>query len=242
MSKSIFIATPMYGGMCSGIYAESLAKSIKGLIDLGYNINYCPLHNESLITRARNILTEVFLKTNSDYLLFIDSDQSFEYQDIHKMICEDKEILGALVPMKKINWEAIEMASKFQENNLEDFSGVFNFNPLMSTNGVTPDLSKAFEVEYIGTGMMLIKKEVFYKLKTIVPKYKHNSGLVYGINDGDIVHEYFSTSIDSNSNLLSEDYHFCSIAKTQNYKIHAVSYPKIYHAGTYFFKGKLNNQ
>lgn len=230
----------MYGGMCSGIYAESLAKSIKGLIDLGYNINYCPLYNESLITRARNILTEVFLRTDNDYLLFIDADQSFEYEDIHKMICEDKEILGALVPMKRINWESVKIASKFQVTNLEDYSGVFNFNPLISSNGIAPDLSKAFEVGYIGAGMMLIKKEVLNTLKMIVPKYKHNSGELYEIKDGDILHEYFSTSIDSNANLLSEDYHFCSIAKTQNYKIYAVSYPKIYHAGTYFFKGKIN--
>lgn len=237
MKKSIFIATPMYGGMCSGIYTESLAKAIKGLIDLGYNVNFCPLYNESLITRARNIITEVFLRQGDDYLLFIDADQSFEFQDIHNMILEDKDILGAIVPMKQINWDVVSVAIKMGKSNIEDYSGVFNFNPVFSKD--LPDFTKPFEVKHIGTGMMLIKKEVFLNTKKSFLKYKHNSGEIYGIKNDDLITEFFTTSIDEQNHLLSEDFHFCKIAKENNYKIHAVAYPKIAHAGTYFFKGNL---
>jgi hypothetical protein len=237
MSKTIFISTPMYGGMCSGIFAESLSKAIKGLLDLGYNVKYCPLYNESLITRARNILTEVFVREKADFMLFIDADQSFDYNDVHKMILEDKDILGAVVPMKQINWKVVKEAAKMGISNVEQYSGVFNFN--IKEDDTLPDFSKPFEVEYIGTGMMLIKKEVFIKLESSFLKYKHNSGELYEIKNDDLITEFFTTSIDEKGYLLSEDFHFCKIAKQNGYKIHAVAYPEIAHAGTYFFKGSL---
>jgi hypothetical protein len=237
MKKTIFIATPMYGGNCSGIFTESLALAFKGLIDLGYDVKYCPLYNESLITRARNILSEIFLREEADYMLFIDADQSFKYKDIHKMILEDKDILGALVPMKQINWEIVKEAAKMGESNIEQYSGVFNFN--FKEDGILPDFTKAFEVKYIGTGMMLVKKEVFLNLKNKFLEYRHNSGELHSIKNEDLITEFFTTSIDEKGHLLSEDFHFCKIAKENDYKIHAVAYPEVAHAGTYFFKGSL---
>ena len=233
MEKKITIITPMYGAVCSGLYAKSLAESFVGLKDLGYDVKYLTLFNESLITRARNMLTEAFLRSDSDYLLFIDADQSFDYKDIHKMIEEDKDILGAVVPMKQINWTAVRTAIKLDLNPLE-YTAMHNFNTI-DDKPIT-DASKPFEVKYMGTGMMLIKREVLESLKSFVPTYKHNSGTLNGVNTGDLVHEFFATSIDSENNLLSEDFHFCDIAKNQGYKIFAVGYPKITHAGTYFFR------
>ena len=237
MRKSIFIATPMYGGNCSGIFAESLALVFKGLMDLGYDVKYCPLYNESLITRARNLLVEVFLKDGSDYLLFIDADQSFRYQDIDRMVKEDKDVLSAVVPLKTINWNTVSHAARNGKDNLGDYTGVFNFNCESSF-----DFEKPFEVKYAGTGMMLIKREVFINLKESVEKYKHNSLSLYNINYDDLIAEFFTTSIDKEGYLLSEDFHFCKIASDNGYKIYAVAYPEIAHAGTYFFKGSLKQQ
>lgn len=233
MKKKITIITPMYGGVCSGIYATSLAKAFVGLRDLGYNIDYLTLLNESLITRARNLLTEAFLKSDSDYLLFIDADQSFEYHDIHRMVQEDKDILGALVPMKGINWNAVVNAAKVDLNPL-DYTAIYNFNSIDGTP--VTDKKKSFEVKYIGAGMMLIKREVLETLKPLVPTYKHNSIPLSGINPGETVHEFFATSINDKEELLSEDFHFCNLAKQQGYKIYAVGYPTVAHAGTYFFQ------
>jgi len=239
MTKSVYIATPMYGGNCSGIFAESLAHGIKGLTDLGYNVKFCPLYNESLITRARNILTELFLRENYEYLLFIDSDQSFDYMDIHQMIQEDKDIIGALVPMKQLNWDVIEIASQLGKGNLELYSGMFNIN--LIENAEIPDFDKPFEVKCIGTGMMLIKRDTLVNLKPSFLEYKHNSGEMLTLNNGDVITEFWATSIDRKGILLSEDYNFCKVAKEKDYKIYAVAYADIMHAGTYFFKGMLKN-
>ena len=74
----IFIATPMYGGNCKGIYTESLINLIVALANKGHQTVYSKVYNESLITRARNALSYEFEKTDCDALLFIDSDHWFD--------------------------------------------------------------------------------------------------------------------------------------------------------------------
>ena len=72
----------MYGGMASGVYSKSLVNTFLQLASKGYNIEYADIYNESLITRARNALTHLFLKSDAEYLLFIDADQSFRPEDV----------------------------------------------------------------------------------------------------------------------------------------------------------------
>lgn len=236
MNKEIFIATPMYGGICNGQYTESIIKLYTHLISIGFNVKYYTIYNESLITRARNILTEKFLREESDYLLFIDSDQSFDYEGIVEMINYDKDIIGSLVPMKKINWNGVRYAFENNIPNIQDYTGYFNVNVKEGT--FTNDFS-LFEVESIGSGLILIKKEVILKLKDNLPKYKHNSTNILGIKDNDIITEFWSTCIDENGILLSEDYNFCRISKINGYKIYASNSAKVKHFGNYEFSGKI---
>ncbi|NBR25752.1 MAG: hypothetical protein EBU08_18605, partial [Micrococcales bacterium] len=62
--RKVMVATPMFGGMCSGQYTKSsvdLASMAKAY-DLDYRFFY--LYNESLITRARNYLADEFLRSD----------------------------------------------------------------------------------------------------------------------------------------------------------------------------------
>ena len=77
--KSIFVATPMYGGMNHGLYAKSCLDLQALCIQYGVNIKFSFLFNESLITRARNYLVDEYLnRSDCTHLLFIDSDISFD--------------------------------------------------------------------------------------------------------------------------------------------------------------------
>ena len=74
----LFIATPMYGGMCAGAYVQGLLFTIRKMQEVGVEVRWCQMSNESLITRARNELVRLFLETDCDYLMFIDADISFD--------------------------------------------------------------------------------------------------------------------------------------------------------------------
>ena len=236
--KSITIATPMYGGICHNSYMKSLFSLTNTLSQKGYRVNYSELSNESLITRARNTLTEIFLRTGNDYLLFIDSDQGFNVDGIVRMIEEDVDLIGAAVPMKGINWERVRIAAKNDEPNLSKFTAIYNVNISQDQKEllrVNP--GQKVEVDYIGTGVMLIKRDVFQKLKEFTPSYRLDQQNLAGIQYGETVYDFWRTSIDPESKrLLSEDYNFCSMWKKLGGKIYLAPYVKVVHVGTYWFK------
>ena len=62
MKPNLFIATPMYGGLCYGNYMESMLSLQANLIAKDYDAYFSFLYNESLITRGRNTLVNDFLK------------------------------------------------------------------------------------------------------------------------------------------------------------------------------------
>ena len=52
--------------------------------------------------------------------------------------------------------------------------------------------------------------------------------------------EYFACSIEPETQrLLSEDYHFCRVARLNGYKIYAAPWVTLGHFGTYLFEGGL---
>ena len=54
----LFIATPMYGGQCFGLYAKAALDLQTQMMKYGIETKFSFLFNESLITRARNYLAD----------------------------------------------------------------------------------------------------------------------------------------------------------------------------------------
>jgi hypothetical protein len=240
-NKSVFIATPMYGGLCHGSYAKSVFNTMKLLIDSGIEVQYRDMYNNSIITEARDLFTQMFLNSNCDYLFFIDADQSFKAEDVIRMIKEDKDIIGGVVPKKTINWNSVQEACSqgVPPEHLYKFSGEFNLS-LLPGQPQPEDFTKIFEVSHIGTGMMLIKRSVFEKLKDSTRSYTYTGKGVLGLNSGDRLNEYWNTNIDDNGNWMGEDVNFCYMWRNLNGKVYAAPYAKTTHVGSYEFSGTLN--
>ena len=56
--RKIFVATPMYGGMCGGQYTKSSCDLSLMSASHKIDVKFFYLFNESLITRARNYLVD----------------------------------------------------------------------------------------------------------------------------------------------------------------------------------------
>lgn len=236
--KSITIATPMYGGICHGAYMKSVFSLINILGQKGYTVNFSELSNESLITRARNTLTEMFLRSYHDYLLFIDSDQGFDPAGVAKMIEENVDLVGAAVPMKGINWDRVRSAAKEDKEDLSKFTSIYNVNISNEQKAVLKNNPNSIvEVDYVGSGLMLIHRDVFQKLKEVTPSYRSDQHSTGGIEYGETIYDFWRTDIDPASNrLLSEDYNFCKVWREAGGKIYLAPYVKVVHVGTYWFK------
>lgn len=239
-SKSLLIATPMYGGMCTGTYATSLMHLPTVLANAGMQMLYVHMMNESLITRARNTCANEFLKTSATHLMFIDADIGFNPHDIPKMVAKDVDILCGLYPKKEINWVRVANAAKkgVPPTELAGNAGAVVVN-LIKNQDTFVENGSLLEINNGGTGFMLIKREVFEALVDKVPSYTNDIYLATVENpEPEYIKEFFATSIDPESNrLLSEDYHFCVLARRHGFKVWADPMIDLSHTGTYIFTG-----
>lgn len=233
----IHILTPMYGGACQGRYTDSILKLVITLINAGHSVQYDFLYNESLVSRARNNLIYRFEQGDADLALFIDADQNFNHDDVIKMIDSDKEVIGAIYPMKRLNWGAIAMAFRHDLGGyMEDFSGHFAVNLLPGAK--ISNLEEPIKVADIGTGLLAIKRSVLEKLKPHVKKYYLNLE-DSSIDLGQEVSEYFFTEITDEGYLLSEDYAFCKKWREIGGEVYAAPWVHVTHIGNYEFKGNF---
>ena len=234
----LVVGTPMYGGMCSSEYTESLLALKEACVVNEVKLTTIFTGNESLIQRARNNIAHHFLSyPDATHLLFIDADQKFRVDDIVKMLKADKEIIAGPVPMKAINWKSVREAAKNNHPDLSRVTGHFNLNTLEGhkmQDGDTP-----FQVKHIGTGFMLIKREVFENMKEEAGWYAERKVLT--VAKPDKIHNFFKVE-NVNNELLSEDYFFCYAHRKLGGTVWAAPWCQIGHFGAYIFSGQYAYQ
>lgn len=238
----VCVATPMYGGLCTGFYMQSMMQLQQAMNARGWVMMTMFMFNESLIQRARNGLAQAFLKSDATHLLFIDADIRFNANEILAMVDADVDVIAGIYPKKEIAWGTVSQAVKagVPDDKLKHFTGSFVVNLLNGKTAVTVPGNKPFEVDNAGTGCMLIKRRVLKKLSLSVPSYTNDVTDTAGTLGPEKIYEFFGVSIDSESNrLLSEDYDFCQKWRRIKGKIYAAPWVRLAHAGTYLFEGQL---
>ena len=158
MNKHLFVATPQYGGLCYGFYAQSCLQLQMLCKDAGMNVSFSYLFNESLIQRARNLLAHYFLKSEATHMMFIDADIRFNPNDIFPMIEADRDIICGIYPKKEINWQTVRNAidAGVPNDQLKNHTGAFVVNLVDYQTEVTVPVNQPVEIWNGGTGCMLI--------------------------------------------------------------------------------------
>jgi hypothetical protein len=249
--KKLFIATPMYGGMAHGLYMKACLDLQNVMNKYGVETKFSFLFNESLITRARNYLVDEFLRSGYTHMLFIDADVHFNAQDVVALLALDKDVIGGPYPKKTINWKNVAEAARKHPDlpvkDLEKLVGEYVFNVVKGTKNFS--VTEPLEVMEIGTGYMMIKREVFDKMKEAYPTIHYKPDHVGQANfDGArYIQAYFDTVIDYKDSIigggsdryLSEDYMFCQMWRKIGGQIFLCPWMKTQHIGTYAFTGDM---
>ena len=248
--RKLFLAVPMYGGQCAGMFAKSVADLSAMCTSHGIEMRSYFLFNESLITRARNYCVDEFMRSDCTHLMFIDADIGFDPRDVLAMLAlqsDDSEydVIAGPYPKKCISWEKIKLAvdkgmADNDPNILEKYVGDYVFNPKGSNGQIRIDIP--VEVSEVGTGFMMTRRSAFEKFNAAYPQYSYKPDHVRTEHfDGTReIMMYFQAEIDPRSKrYLSEDYWFCQKLIDINCKIWYCPWMRLQHVGSYIFGGSL---
>ncbi len=241
----IFIATPMFGGQANYMYMISLINLLTKLGQHGIHSMFEIAANESLITKARNILVEGFIKSDATHMLFLDADLGFDPDDVIRMIQANKDLIGGQYAKKKINWDVVKRVCQGVPNipphAINAVIAESTFRPM--GDQISFKLDEPVEVESIATGMMLIRREVFTKMAAELPEIEIVSGGSETMDPKTMTrvtdphrkaHAYFDVSIDPVSKAYtSEDFTFCKRWRQIGGQVFLAPWTRTVHVGTY---------
>lgn len=247
---SIFIGTPMYGGMASGLFCKSTNDLSRLCAQYGIELKDYFLFNESLVQRARNYVVDEFLRSGCTHLMFIDADIGFNAKDVLSLLAiqvsdpEKYQIITGPYPKKTIAWEKVKSAVKNGKGEnpaeLAFYAADYVFNPSKHVKSFRID--EPVEVAEGGTGFMLIPRTVLEKYAAAYPEYSYKPDHIRSENfDGSReIMAFFDCGIDPISKrYLSEDYFFCRNATKIGISIHMCPWMSLQHVGSYIFRGSV---
>lgn len=231
----LLIATPMYGGMCSGEYTRSSIGVIPTMQANGVEVSFAYIYNNSLITSARDQLAAICLSHDFTHMMFIDADIKFNAADILSMLKADKDVIAGVYPKKEINWHMVhqQVLAGAVPEQLTNFTGSLVVNLVDNEKERVVKANEPLEVFGAGTGFMLIKRSVFEYLEPHVEKYIDSS------SDSEINSFFFLVKDPDTKKQLSEDYAFCRLCRQHGIKIYVAPWVRLGHSGTYLFEGSV---
>ncbi|HTS67355.1 MAG TPA: hypothetical protein VMO17_00105 [Terriglobia bacterium] len=232
----ILVAIPCYGQVMKTPFVISLMQLTQRLAQ--HKINFGILiFGDSLIPRARNNFASVILHDPQySHMLFLDCDIEFPPDAILHMLDMEKDIIGTAYTRKNINWSNIAEAAKagMEPQGLPEVGG----NLVAVSTGNTPvEYGEPLKVTHAGTGLMLIRRTVFERMRDAYPELKYELGdNEPGKAERKVAWDFFACMIDPDAHiLLSEDSAFCRRASAVGIETWLLTCYRTVHWGDYGF-------
>lgn len=238
----LFIPLLCYNHTCNTTFMMSMMRFLFTLRDRNIHATVFPITFESLISRGRNAAVAHFLTdTDATHLLFVDSDIEFNPEDVFKLLQADKEVVCAGYAQKWLREDYIQRV--FQRNQVPP-------NPLelcthtsiqVDNPTTTEELT---EITYATTGFLLVKREVFNKMRQAYPERQYINDIDgYMSADKDLFYDFFPSIIHPvTKRFESEDYGFSSLWRGCGGKIHLCTNISLKHHGWFGFPANIHRQ
>lgn len=205
---NVFVGVPIYGSIPAGFFQSMMQFHADPKVDARLALKV----GDSLVSRARNCLVADFLETDCTHLLFIDSDLVFSPDHVARLVAHDVDIVGGCYPAKA-------------EGPIKWILNTYHEQRDVRENGLQ-------EVRYVGTGFMLVKREVFLHM---IESYGDDIAYKPDESDRAIEWDFFAVGPyqypDGSRRYLSEDWFFCQRALDLGYKVWADTKVVLKHIG-----------
>lgn len=238
----LFIATPCYGCMMTVQYLQCILQTQLSLASQGIGMILQTVGNESLITRARNLLTKQFMDSGATHLLFIDADISWEPAAIYRLLEKDEGVVSTSYPKKFFDWKRINDRLNEKDGEPIQQAGLdFNLNVMSQEFVVTNYFAEVLDA---ATGFMLVKREAIERM------YKHYTPDLLVVNDlvgaRETIKDYvalFDCMIDpATKRSLSEDFAFSRRWQQMGEHVYMDLGTPLGHTGSFHFEGDMRRR
>ncbi len=238
----IMICTPVHSDVsihymkaCLDLQKECILNKIKITFQL---------MKSSLVTQGRNLCASAFMNSDAEYMLFIDSDVEFTSRSVMRLMKSPHDV--SLIPYPIKQKTDAKFRKDFETRPDDDINTMGHLFPIEipDTKDIRP-VDGYIEVIKGPTGMMMIKKSVFEKLKehykelVIKQKTLMNGELIDRPNYYNFFDTYWSPS---KKTYMGEDFYFCQLWRAIGGKIFALCDEEISHIGEYKYTGKVKDE
>ena len=245
----LLVATPIYDS-ATGTYVRSALALALAAQAQGVAIDFAFILHQPSINRARNMLLHIFLNSDFTHMLFVDSDIDFAADDVFSLVRTmaqrpDCAVIGGPVPRRMINWATVARAAEMglgrsNPAELAKYTGDFTLTLLHPEQSFS--LNEPVELSRLGTGLMLIRRDVVEVLRDRHPElaYRPSDEERRGYGLGEQVHALFQPMIEPETQfLLSDDYAFCRRVRDAGYHVWLAPWVRTSHSGPATFSGSL---
>ncbi len=223
----IMIATPAYGGQVTTTYCDALVLLYEHFREKHPQIRLQhKFLSLSMLPFMRNLYASLVMQDESyTHLLFVDADMGFAPSLLERMLATDKPVVGAIYPHRRFDLEtfyalgneigdpavarlvAIEYVGAGSIDLVDGMSR--GGEPHRSSNLVTD--GSCIRVRDIGAGIMLVRRDVFDRIKARYPQLWceaiENTYGKFGLKGG--VLQCFEPMPDERGHYCGEDTAFC---------------------------------
>lgn len=225
----VMIATPCQDHQVSMNYALGLSDATVTMAMNNVYFEISRVAGSSLLPHARNSLVDMFLKSRCQRLLMVDADQGWGKDSIFRLLQSPKLIVGGITPHKRF---PINFNFKPLKEDEHYFKDLVNKSPeeFMEYAKAKADPLGLIEVEHIGTGFLMIDREVFNILKDQVGEY-----VAFDNNDR-VKHKEFFEMSGKTGHYKGEDWFFCELAKKNKIPLYINANVILSHLGAHEFR------
>jgi hypothetical protein len=202
----ICVATPTLDGRLHAGCVATVMQLQKLCIEEGISFTWKVLAGNSILPLARNELAKQFLDTKATHLFMIDSDIQVDPRHILYLLSHDRMVSALPCSKREVLWNRLgEFISAYPNTSLEMYPALIAEGNFSTEEDVFKVDEFGFaKVLKVGTGAMMVKREVFEKMIAESPDNYFNT------TQGKL-HQFFSYSQDNETKTqYGEDYTFCN--------------------------------
>ncbi len=246
----VMIATPCYYGRPVSEYWLSVSALREALAtsELDGRANALEHRLEvgnSVLAHARNMLLQKFIDSDADAMIFFDADQCArpsEFLALLVPLTRGWHVVGAAVPCKSIDWQAVRAAALRGEPDLSRFA-----SPPVNVRLLPGDVARRSvrairigprlyaSVASVGTGAMALSRRAAVAMAEAVPRYEMSDGAVR--RSFPAIFESRVAELDGGTTFAGEDVIACELARTLGFEPLCLLDADIHHFGTWRFVG-----